>query len=127
MHRFNRGMLLAFAAAAVPSGALGMTVHPTESAGPCRVIGGEKLPPETGGAKGICTAIERAINERAPNVRYSAEVRVLSTSSLAVDVVADGHKLPEQKLAVMDRNLNSGSLERFARALAELIAKTRGV
>ena len=51
---------------------------PQPTRGPCRVIGGEKLPAEAGGADAICAAVQRAVAARAPGVRYSAEVRVLS-------------------------------------------------
>jgi hypothetical protein len=94
-----------------------------QASGPCRVLGGEKLPQETGGASAICAAIERAVASRAPTVRYSAEVRVLSKSALSAMLVANGRKLPEQQFAVSDRNLNPGAIERFAQAMAEEIAK----
>lgn len=88
---------------------------------PCRVVGGEKLPPESGGAPAICAAINQAISARAPAARYHADVRVLSKSSLAVNVEVAGRKLEEQHFAVMDRNLNAGSIKRFAENLADLV------
>ena len=90
---------------------------------PCRVLNGEKLPPESGGAAGLCSAIERAMAARAPKIRYTAEVRVLSKSALAALVVANGKPLPEQQFAVSDRNLNPGSIKRFAEGLADEVAK----
>jgi len=93
---------------------------------PCRVLNGEKLPPESGGAAAVCAAFEQAIAARAPKVRYSAEVRVLSKSSLAVNVELGGRKLEEQHFGVMDRNLNPGSIKRFAEGLAEMIAAHAG-
>ncbi len=90
---------------------------------PCRVLNGDKLPPESGGAAAICSAIEKAMSVRAPKVKYSAEVRVLSKSALTVAVVANGKKLPDQNMSVMDRNLNPWAIDRFAASLAEEVAK----
>src|SRR5690242_11343814 len=84
---------------------------------PCRVVNGEKLPPESGGASAVCSAIEHAMAARAPKVRYTAEVRVLSKSALAALIVANGKALPEQQFAVSDRNLNPLSIKRFAEGL----------
>jgi hypothetical protein len=116
--------ILALAAALVSTGACAMTSPPNGAQGQCRVIGGEKLPSGTGGAAGVCAAIEKAVATHAPNVRYSAEVRVLSKSALAAKLVADGRDLPEQNFAVSDRDLGAGSIERFARALAEVVARS---
>jgi hypothetical protein len=90
---------------------------------PCRVVNGEKLPPESGGAEAICAAIEQAVSARAPAVRYSAEVRVISKSALSARIVADGRTLPEQHLSVSDRYLNPLSIKHFAEALAEEVVK----
>jgi hypothetical protein len=95
---------------------------PRPETGSCKVVGGEKLPPEIGGANVICGAIEQAVARRVPKARYSAEVRILSKSGLKVKLVAGGHELPEQSFHVMDRNLNSQSIGRFADAIAELVA-----
>jgi hypothetical protein len=89
----------------------------------CRVLNGEKLPPESGGAAAICSAIEQAISARAPEVRYTAEVRVISKSALSAIIVADGHTLSEQHLSVSDRYLNPLSIKHFADVLAEEVAK----
>jgi hypothetical protein len=90
--------------------------------GPCRVVDGAKLPPEVGGAGAICSAIEQAVAARAPNVRYNAEVRVLSKSSFALNAEVSGRKLEEQHFGVMDRNLNPTSIKRFAETIADQIA-----
>ena len=90
---------------------------------PCRVVNGEKLPAESGGAAAICSAVEQAMAARAPKVRYTAEVRVLSKSALAALVVANGKALPKQEFAVSDRNLNSSSIKRFAEGLADEVVK----
>jgi len=115
--------ILALGAAVSSAGACAMIAPEHNAHSNCRVIGGEKLPPATGGADAVCAKIEKAIAERAPNVRYSAEVRVLSKSALAANLVADGRKIPQQNFAVSDRDLSASSVERFARALAEEIAK----
>lgn len=60
---------------------------------------------------------------RAPKVRYTAEVRVLSKSALAALIVANGKALPEQQFAVSDRNLNPLSIKRFAEGLADEVVK----
>jgi hypothetical protein len=101
------------------------TMSATHENGPpsCRVVGAEKLPKDSGGAASICSAIERAIAAAAPKVRYTAEVRVISRSALAVNVEVDGRKLAEQHFAVMDRNLNPGSIKRFAEAVGAEVAK----
>jgi hypothetical protein len=89
----------------------------------CIVLNGDKLPPESGGADAICSAIEQAIAAKAPKVSYTAEVRILSKSGLSVSVIANGKKLPDQNMSVMDRNLNPWAIERFAEGLAEEVAK----
>jgi hypothetical protein len=115
--------LLALASVLMSTGACAMGGSHHGARGNCRVIGGEKLPASTGGAAGICAAIEKAVATHAPTVPYSAEVRVLSKSALAAKLVANGRNLPEQNLAVSDRDLSAGSIERFARSLAEIIAR----
>jgi hypothetical protein len=105
------------AAACVPA----MSASPAPVS--CRVVQGEKLPAEVGGPAAVCASIERAIATRAPQVRYSAEVRILSQSSLAVNLTVDGHKLAEQHYSIMDRNLNPGTIKRFAEAIGEEVAK----
>jgi hypothetical protein len=89
----------------------------------CRVLGAEKLPSAAGGGDALCTAVERAVAKRAPKVRYTAQIRVISRSRLAAIVIVNGRPLPEQKFAVMDRDLSSGSIERFAAALALEVSK----
>jgi hypothetical protein len=39
-------------------------------------------------------------------------------------LTVNGRILPEQKFAVMDRDLNPQSIERFAQSLAAVVAKT---
>ena len=114
------------ALAAVSGSACGMT---QSAARPdrCQVIGGDKLPAETGGALQICTAIEAAAAAQAPGAGYSIEVRVLSDHLLAARVqMADGRSLPEQKMAVSDRKLSRSSIDRFAIAIGEAIGRASG-
>lgn len=92
--------------------------------GPCRIVGADKLPAESGGAEALCAALEQALSSASPGAGYSVEVRVLSPHSLAATVrTADGRALPEQKMAVSDRTLTKGSIERFARAVGAALAK----
>ncbi len=90
----------------------------------CRVIGGDKLPAETGGPDALCAAIARAAAQDAPASKFSVEVRVLNRSSLAAILkTADGITLPEQHFAISDRGLTKGSLDRFAKALVGAVAR----
>lgn len=90
----------------------------------CRVVGGDKLPAETGGPESLCAAIKRAAAADAPARKFRVEVRVLGSSSLAATLItADGTILPEQKFAISDQNLTKGSFERFAKALVSEVAR----
>lgn len=91
--------------------------------GRCHVIDGGKLPPESGGAAAICSAVEHAIAARTPDVAYAAKIRVLSKSGLAATLVSRGRTLPDLHFSVSDRNLNPASIERFAAGVAEHLAK----
>lgn len=102
-----------------------MSAH-QQAQGPCRVIGGEKLPAEAGGAAAICAAVEKAAAAQAPDLRYSAEVRVLSRSALAAQLTANGRTLPELKFSVSDRELNPRAIGHFADSVAAALAGTRG-
>ena len=99
---------------------------PETGQGPCRVIGAEKLPVGAGGADAICAAVQRAVASKAPNVRYGAEVRVLSRSALAANLEAGGRKLPELRFSVSDRELNLTSIGRFADSVAAALAGAGG-
>jgi len=119
-----RGWILLVAAAIFGGNACAMSA-PNNQSPNCRVVGGEKLPPGSGGSGALCAAIERAISARAPGTVFSVEVRVLPRSMLAAAVIVDGRTLPEQKFASMDRSLDVHSFERFAHSLAEQVAKER--
>jgi hypothetical protein len=98
---------------------------PEQAQGPCRLTAGEKLPPEAGSADAICAAVERAVAARAPNLRYSAEIRVLSRSALAANLETAGRKLPEMRFSVSDRELNPRAIGQFADSVAEALEGTR--
>jgi hypothetical protein len=89
----------------------------------CRVLNGEKLPADSGGASAICSGIEQAVAAKAPQVAYKAEVRVLSKSGLAVSLEVGGRKLEEQHFGIMDRNINPGFIKRVAEAVADQVAE----
>lgn len=97
-----------------------------ERADRCRVVGGDKLPAETGGPAALCAAIKQAAQERAPGTDFSVTVQVLSNYSLSAIVqLDDGRQLPEQKMAISDRGLNRSSVEFFASAIAAEIARAK--
>lgn len=99
---------------------------PTPPLVDCRIVGGDKLPADSGGPDALCAAIRQAAAEQVPGRRFTVEVRVLGRSALAATVTtADGTRLPEQKMAISDRGLTEGSLERFANALAGEVARTQ--
>lgn len=90
----------------------------------CRIVGGDSLPADSGGADALCAAIREAAAEQAPGSRFQVEVTVKGPSMLTATITtADGARLPEQKFAVSDRQLSRGSLERFAMALAGEVAR----
>ena len=99
------------------------TAGAMSSNGACRIVAGEKLLAGSGGATAVCKEIERAIGEAAPKARYAAEVRALPNSRLTATLTVNGQKLPDQHFAVMDRELDAGSIHEFARGLAEEVAK----
>jgi hypothetical protein len=93
----------------------------------CRVVGGEKLPVESGGSNALCKAIVDAVEEQAPGMRYQVEVTVLPRSRLTASIITgDGRRLPEQSFARMDKPLSSGAFKRFAAAIAGELAKAEG-
>ena len=89
----------------------------------CSVSGATKLLPEAGGADALCVAIRDALAKSAPEASVSVNVRVLTSSMLAATLVVENRALPEQKFAVMDRNLNPRSIERFAQSIATKVAE----
>ena len=113
---------LATALAVMASDARAVSAATSEEAR-CTVVGGEKLPAETGGADALCAAVRQAIRTQAPHARFIAELKVVSPSRLTAAVTVEGQALPEQTLSVMDRDLNPISIERFAESLATKVAR----
>jgi hypothetical protein len=84
----------------------------------CQVIGGEKLPAESGGAQALCEAVASALEAHAPGQAYRVEIQVLGPSRLAASVTSkDGRKVAQQKMASSDKNLTKRSFGRFADAI----------
>jgi len=122
--RFGLAICFTIAVAGLaPASLLAVTASSHREQLPCRVIGGAKLPASAGGPDALCAAIKHAVAARAPNARFSAEVKVMTPSLLSTSLVVDGRALPEQKFAVMDSDLNKGSIERFAQSIAAVIAQ----
>jgi hypothetical protein len=116
----GRILLFSLALAGVGSSACAMNGSKTQH---CTVVGAEKLPAEAGDAKALCATIEAAVTAQAPDSHYNAQITVVSKSVLSANITVAGRVLPERKLAVTDRDLNAGSISRFAKAIAEDVAK----
>ena len=119
------GVAIVFASLIV-SGGSACAVKPVEhGAEQCAVIGEQFLPAGVTPVA-ICDAIRTATRNRAPGIAYSVQVRVNSASSLSAIVqLPDGTTLAEQKLAVNDRQISSGSIDRFAATIATQIASAQ--
>ena len=126
----RQGLVITVVAAAlgcVSGSACAMNSTDSQPAPSCRVIEGNKLPAESGGADALCREIAAATAQAAPGVRYSIEIRVLPRSRLSATVTtADGRTLPEQGMASMDKPLTAGSFKRFAASIASELAKAVG-
>jgi hypothetical protein len=117
---FAASIVLLTVIALFPAGAMSVSNKaPIEH---CSVVGGDKLPPLSGGSIAVCAEIERAVAAASPAAHYSAEVLVLSKSRLSATLVVDGHALPEQHFAIMDSELDAGAIQRFAASLARAVA-----
>jgi hypothetical protein len=93
----------------------------------CRVIGGEKLPAESGGSDALCNAIAAAAAEQAPGLGYSVEVTVHPLSRLSASVTTeDGRKLEGLNFTRMDRPLSQSAFKHFASSIAAELAKAGG-
>jgi hypothetical protein len=112
-------IMVALAAAGLPAGACAMN----DTVPRCQVTGAEKLPADVGGAPAVCAAIERAMAEALPKVRYTAHIDVRSKAAMTATIVADGRAVPMQELTVMDRNLHTRAIEHFAATVAAQVAK----
>lgn len=90
----------------------------------CRVVGGDKLPADSGGADAFCAAVTRAAAAQAPELKFKVDVQVRGPAMMtAILTTADGKKLPEQTFSISDRGLTRGSLERFANSLVGEVAR----
>jgi hypothetical protein len=87
------------------------------------VIGAEKLPEAAGGADAICAAVQHAAAAQAPNIRYTAEIRVLSRTALAANLEANGRKLQELRFSVSDRELSPMVIGHFADSVAAALVE----
>lgn len=95
----------------------------TSGAVSCHVSGAEKALAQAGGPTALCELIEGAAKAKAPGISFRVEVRAVSTYLLAAKIqFPDGRVLPELKMAVSDRHIDKGSVERFATAISEAAA-----
>jgi hypothetical protein len=108
---------------ALSAGVPSMSGSEGDRNGHCQVTGSDKLATSSAGFNTICDEVERAIAANAPGVRYSAEIKIISASRLAAGLIVNGQKLPVQNFAVMDGNLSTASIKRFATALAVAVLK----
>ena len=116
-------LLLAVAVTGSIGGSACAMGQPTARLPHCAVSGADKLPSAVGGEDAICSAIRAALQDQPDGAGVAVEVKVLSASSLAARIrLRDGRTLPEQRMAVSDRQLNRGSIERFAAAIAGAVA-----
>lgn len=117
-------LLLALSAAGLIGGNACAMARSSAESPSCVVIGAGNLPAGLS-SDGICSAIRAALKDKSPGTAYSVEVRVVTASSLAARIMLDdGRSLPEQKMAVSDRELNAGSIDRFAAAIAEAVGSS---
>lgn len=91
----------------------------------CVVEGGEKLPPDTGGATAVCAVIANELKTQTGGVAVQVRVEVKSGSWLVARITRDGVDLPDQNMAVSDGRLRKSSIDRFARAIAQAVAAAR--
>ena len=115
MHGPTSAIAIAVAIAAASGGASAMTTADKPVA--CRVVDAGKLARGSGGAAGLCRAIEAAAARQ--HAAFAVEVRVKSPSALVATVrTKDGRTLPELNLAVSDGTLSPRMVQRFAAAIA---------
>lgn len=117
------GLLLFIGGAGASGAAEAMSSAAQTPARRCEVMNAARLPAASGGSKALCREIERAVTAAAPTSSYTAKIVVLTASRLSAALVVNDHALPEQNFAVMDRELDSSSVRRFAEALAAEVAK----
>ena len=117
-------LLLAFSVAGSIGGSACAMGQPSSVDMPvCTVSGADKLSADLS-REAVCVAIIGAVVQKAPGTLRSVDVEVNSASSLSATVkLADGRVLAKQNVAASDRPLGRGSIERFAAAIAEQVAK----
>jgi hypothetical protein len=118
----RRAAIFVVALPLIQSASIAMRGQGKQTFGQCTVIGSDNLPAGSGGAEALCRAIEVAIASRTSEAGYHVEVKVVSPSRLSATPMVNGRVLPEQKFAVMDRELNPSAFQHFAEALAISVA-----
>jgi hypothetical protein len=88
----------------------------------CSVSGLEKHLGGAGGAAAVCDAIQTAFANAPSQGSVKIEIVVNSEWSLTARIERNGNRLPNQDLSVSDTKLSKGSIERFARAIADATA-----
>lgn len=119
MRRNIVSTLVAFTAGLAAASACAMSAVAPSS---CRVVAGDKFLAELGGSAALCGAVERAVGERAPGARYSAEVTIINPSLLKTELTVEGRNLPQQSFSVSDRGLSAYSIGIFAQSVADQVA-----
>ncbi len=116
-------LMMPLAAASFSGSACAMT-SPSDKMVQCRVVGGEKLPADSGGADGFCAAIARAAAAQVPGQRFTVEARVTGATEMSATLItSDGERLPLQEFSISDRGFNRAALDRFATSLVGMIAR----
>ena len=93
----------------------------------CRVFGADKLPAASGGTKTLCAAVETAARKQVPGKPFTVDVSVISQWMLSGKVrLKGGRVLPEQKMAMNDKNFDRIALERFASAVVAQVKAAGG-
>lgn len=86
----------------------------------CDVVNGEDLPAASGGAAALCRAIDDGATRRGLDQAFAIRVTVERHSVLAGDVtLADGRRLPDVRVADMDRPISGDMFMRFGLAVAD--------
>jgi hypothetical protein len=115
-------VMMPLAAISFSGSACAMT-SPSDKGVQCRVVGGDKLPADSGGADGFCAAIAKAAAAQVPGQGFTVEARVLGASEMSATVTtADGRQLPVQDYSISDRGFSKVALDRFAKNLVAMIA-----
>ena len=89
----------------------------------CTVEGAQNLPAELDGPDSVCAAIEKAAISALQGAgiepaQVSVSVTVQSQYRISATASAGPRTIPEQKVGITDRTLNSRSVDMLARAIA---------